>query len=65
VGSDAAEEAQDPCLVPPLLLPVREFCRVQGWELAGEFVDRASATDLRGGRAWRPLSMLRPSAGSI
>jgi DNA invertase Pin-like site-specific DNA recombinase len=37
------------------LQPLREFCRAQGWEIAGEFVDRASATDLRGRRAWRRL----------
>jgi DNA invertase Pin-like site-specific DNA recombinase len=23
------------------LLPLREFCRAQGWQIAGEFVDRA------------------------
>ena len=37
------------------LQPLREFCRAQGWEIAGEYVDRASATDLRGRTAWRRL----------
>jgi DNA invertase Pin-like site-specific DNA recombinase len=37
------------------LLPLREFAAVQGWQTAGEYVDRASATDLRGRRAWRDL----------
>src|SRR5262249_2860066 len=37
------------------LLPLREFAAVQGWSVAGEFVDQASATDLRGRRAWRAL----------
>jgi hypothetical protein len=30
------------------LLPLREFCRAQGWDVASEFVDHACATDLRG-----------------
>jgi DNA invertase Pin-like site-specific DNA recombinase len=37
------------------LQPLREFCRAQGWEIAGEYVDHASATDLRGRTAWRHL----------
>jgi DNA invertase Pin-like site-specific DNA recombinase len=37
------------------LMPLREFCRAQGWTIAQEFVDRASATDLRGRRAWRAM----------
>src|SRR5713226_2499381 len=37
------------------LLPLREFAAAQRWEIAGEFVDRASATDLRGRTAWRDL----------
>lgn len=37
------------------LLPLRDFCRAQGWQIVGEFVDRASATDLRGRTAWRDL----------
>jgi DNA invertase Pin-like site-specific DNA recombinase len=37
------------------LLPLREFCRAQGWEIGEEYVDHASATDLRGRCAWRRL----------
>ena len=37
------------------LLPLREFVAAQGWQMAGEFVDTAGATDLRGRRAWREL----------
>jgi DNA invertase Pin-like site-specific DNA recombinase len=37
------------------LLPLREFAGAQGWTVAGEFVDQAGATDLRGRKAWRCL----------
>ncbi len=37
------------------LMPLREFVAAQGWTVAGEFVDKASATDLRGRVAWREL----------
>jgi len=37
------------------ILPLRDFCQAQGWTIAGEFVDHASATDLRGRTAWRAL----------
>ena len=37
------------------LLPLREFAAAQRWTVAGEFVDHASATDLRGRTAWRDL----------
>jgi DNA invertase Pin-like site-specific DNA recombinase len=37
------------------LLPLREFCTAQGWKIAKQFVDTASATDLRGRTAWRTL----------
>jgi DNA invertase Pin-like site-specific DNA recombinase len=37
------------------ILPLREFCQTQGWTIAGEFVDKASATDLRGRREWHKL----------
>jgi len=37
------------------LLPLREFAAAQGWTVAGEYVDHASATDLRGRTAWRQL----------
>jgi DNA invertase Pin-like site-specific DNA recombinase len=45
-------ERQDP---ETQLQPLRELVAAQGWMLAGEFVDRASATDLRGRTAWRRL----------
>jgi DNA invertase Pin-like site-specific DNA recombinase len=35
--------------------PLREFIASQGWTTAGEYVDQASANDLRGRRAWRTL----------
>lgn len=37
------------------LLPLRELVEAQGWRLVAEFVDRASAIDLRGRTAWRDL----------
>ena len=37
------------------LLPLREFAAAQGWTVAGEFTDRAPATDLRARTAWREL----------
>ena len=37
------------------LMPLREFAHAQGWDIAGEFVDTASATDLRGRTTWREL----------
>jgi DNA invertase Pin-like site-specific DNA recombinase len=37
------------------LLPLREFVAAQGWTVAGEFTDRAPATDLRARTAWRDL----------
>ncbi len=37
------------------LLPLREFAAAQGWTVAGEFIDRAPATDLRARTAWREL----------
>ena len=37
------------------LLPLREFVAAQGWEVAGEFVDHAPATDLRRRTAWREM----------
>jgi DNA invertase Pin-like site-specific DNA recombinase len=37
------------------LLPLREFCRAQGWTIVEEFVDQASATDLRGRTQWKRL----------
>jgi DNA invertase Pin-like site-specific DNA recombinase len=37
------------------LVALREFVAAQGWETTGEFVDKASATDMRSRRAWREL----------
>jgi DNA invertase Pin-like site-specific DNA recombinase len=46
------DKEQDP---ETQLLPLREFAQAQGWDRAGEYVDHASATDLRGRREWRRL----------
>jgi len=46
VGLYARVSTQDKDQNPETqLVPLREFARVQGWALASEFVDRASATD--------------------
>ncbi|MDD5095267.1 MAG: recombinase family protein [Dehalococcoidia bacterium] len=37
------------------LLPLREFVKSKGWELTREYIDQASARDLRGRVAWRDL----------
>ena len=37
------------------LIPLREFCQAQGWTIQAEYIDYASATDLRGRREWRRL----------
>jgi DNA invertase Pin-like site-specific DNA recombinase len=47
-----SDKDQDPTTQ---LLPVLEFAAAQGWQTAGEYVDHASATDLRGRVAWRDL----------
>lgn len=47
-----ADKNQDPSTQ---LLPLRDFCVAQGFEMAGEYVDQASATDLRRRTAWRDL----------
>ena len=47
-----ADKNQDP---ETQLLPLREFAAAQGFSVAGEFVDRASATDLKARTAWRRL----------
>lgn len=46
------DKEQDP---ETQLLASREFVERQGWWVAGEFVDQASATDLRARTAWREL----------
>jgi hypothetical protein len=56
VGIYARVSTQDKDQNPETqLLPLREFCHAQSWDVAGEFVDQASATDLRGRREWRRL----------
>ncbi len=47
-----SDKDQDP---ETQLLPLREFAAAQGWTTDREYVDRASATDLRGRAAWRWL----------
>ncbi|MFQ6029711.1 MAG: recombinase family protein [Dehalococcoidia bacterium] len=37
------------------LLPLREYCSFQGWEIHREYVDQASANDLGHRTAWREL----------
>jgi len=37
------------------LLPLREFVKVQGWEVYQEYADQAPATDLAHRTAWRQL----------
>jgi DNA invertase Pin-like site-specific DNA recombinase len=52
----ARVSTQDKDQIPETqLLPLREFTAAQRLEVAGEFVDHASATDLRGRTAWRDL----------
>ncbi len=36
-------------------LPLCEYCQAQGWTDVREYADEASATDLRGRKAWRQL----------
>ena len=56
---DVAEEAQDPCLVAPLLLPVRE---VEGAPGGRDGVARAAGQEMRlakiGGEKSRFLSVI-------
>ena len=37
------------------LVALRDYCRVQGWQVAREYIDQASARDLAHRRAWRDL----------
>ncbi len=37
------------------LMPMRDFCKAQGWEVWGEYVDRAPANDLAHRVRWRDL----------
>ncbi len=47
-----ADKGQDP---ETQLVPLREFAAAQGWVIAGEWVDLASAADLNARSAWREL----------
>jgi putative DNA-invertase from lambdoid prophage Rac len=47
-----SDKEQDPLTQ---LLPMREFVASQGWEIYGEYVDHAPATDLLHRTAWREL----------
>lgn len=40
------------------LVPLRDYATAQGWNVAGEFVDEASALDLRGREKWREVLSL-------
>lgn len=40
------------------LLPLREYAAAQGWDVAGEFVDHASAVSLRKRLAWNEVMAL-------
>ena len=52
------------------LLPLRDLCSAQGWEVYREYVDQASASDLGHRKAWREIHgkpmrvKLYPPAGS-
>jgi DNA invertase Pin-like site-specific DNA recombinase len=48
----ASDKDQNPATQ---LLLLREFATSRGWSVAGEFVDHASAADLRGRTAWKSL----------
>lgn len=37
------------------LMPLREFCRLKGWTVTAEYVDQASARDMRGRVQWRAM----------
>ena len=37
------------------LMPLRDYCRAQGWEIVCEYVDHASARDLAHRTGWRQL----------
>ena len=47
-----ADKDQDPTTQ---LMPLRDFAAAQGRTVAGEYVDQASAADLKGRRAWAAL----------
>lgn len=47
-----ADKDQDP---ETQLIPLREFCQAQGWDVVNEYVDQASASDQLRRTAWRKL----------
>ena len=47
-----ADKDQDP---ETQLMPLRDFCSAQGWEVYREYVDHASAVDISHRTAWREL----------
>ena len=47
-----ADKEQDP---QTQLMPLRDYCQGQGWEVYREYVDRASADDFARRVAWRQL----------
>ena len=46
------DKEQDP---ETQLMPLRNFCQAQGWEIYREYVDKASALDVAHRLAWREL----------
>ena len=58
-----SDKDQDP---ETQLMPMREFCLAQGWEVVKEYVDHAPANDLARRVAWRQEDfwMMLPSASS-
>ncbi len=47
-----SDKDQDP---ETQLVALRDYCRMQGWEVVSEYVDQASARDLTHRTAWRQL----------
>ncbi len=47
-----SDKDQDP---ETQLMPMRDFCAAQGWDIAGEYVDHAPANDLAHRVRWRDL----------
>lgn len=37
------------------LMPLRDYCNAQGWEIYKEYIDTASALDIAHRRAWREM----------
>jgi putative DNA-invertase from lambdoid prophage Rac len=47
-----SDKVQDP---ETQLMPLRDFCNAQGWEIYKEYIDTASALDIAHRTAWRSL----------